>query len=65
MPGRTITILFMIVWIAITITFDIVMEWRYGNDATISKVIYDWSHWDPIVAFALGVLCGHFFWSQR
>ena len=64
MTGRNQTALFLIVWVALAVAWDIRVMWRYGVDATISKILHDWSCNNPILAFALGILCGHFFWPQ-
>lgn len=65
MPGRSLTILFLILWIAVAVAWDLVAEWRWGSEATISRILADWAHAVPVVAFGLGVLCGHFFWAQK
>ena len=36
-----------------------------GVQATISRVILEWSRKYPIIPFLCGVLCGHLFWPQR
>jgi hypothetical protein len=64
MPGRTVTIVFIAAWISVAILYDVFAFWKWGAEASISRVIRDGSRWDPIIAFALGVLCGHFFWPQ-
>lgn len=40
-----------------TVAFSIV-----GVEATISRVVYAASVKYPIIAFAVGVVCGHIFW---
>jgi len=56
MTGRNQTAMFLIVWVALAIAWDIRVMWRYGVDATISKILHDWSCNNPILAFALGIL---------
>jgi len=62
---RGLTIAFIVVWIVVAILYDIIVLWQCGVGATISRVIYDWALGNPIVALAIGILCGHFFWSQK
>jgi hypothetical protein len=65
MTGRSQTVVFLLVWVVLAIAWDIHALWRYGMDATISKVLYDWSRNNPIVACIAGILCGHLFWPQE
>jgi hypothetical protein len=44
--------------------YDIYAAWRFGITGTISYVIYHDSKSYPIIAFAMGVICGHLFWAQ-
>jgi hypothetical protein len=37
----------------------------YGENATFSVVITDWSYYTPWVPFAFGVLMGHWFFPPR
>jgi hypothetical protein len=46
-------------------TYDIVVSWRYGNDATVSRVVWRFSAEYPILAFAAGLVIGHLLWPQR
>lgn len=46
------------------ITYDIIAVVRGGFENTISWLIFSSAKLYPIIPFAAGVLCGHFFWSQ-
>lgn len=48
--------------IVVLALYDLVAYMRSGEDATISKVVFHASLRYPIIPFAVGVLCGHFFW---
>ena len=45
--------------------FDVIIGLLAGREATISCVLLDACQQHPIVAFALGVLCGHCLWPCR
>jgi hypothetical protein len=64
-PPKQMTVWFIIAWVSVAIIYDIAIAYFYGSGPTISRVIHDWAYGNPVVAFALGVLCGHFFWSQK
>lgn len=34
------------------------------NDCTISEIVRNGAKANPIIAFAMGVICGHWFWSH-
>lgn len=46
------------------IVYDVIAAIRGGEKATISHVIAISSMHFPVIAFAVGVLCGHFFWPN-
>ncbi len=51
--------------IVLLVAYDIWARLREKNaDSTISAVVRDWSFKYPIIAFAFGVLMGHFFWQN-
>ena len=56
------TILLAVVGLSL---FDVYIFWRGGTEATISWTIFEWSHKYPMIPFAVGVLCGHFFWQMK
>lgn len=62
MASLTVAILVLVA--LILIVYDIYVVVKTGFDATISWVIYSNAKLYPIIPFAMGVLCGHFFWSQ-
>jgi hypothetical protein len=64
-PPKQMTICFIIVWVAVAVMYDVVVAYFYGTQPTISRIIHDWAYGNPVIAFALGVLCGHLFWSQK
>ena len=62
---KAITGGFIVGCIVVIIGYDIWAVLQGGIDATISAMIQDAAHDYPIIAFAAGVLCGHFFWPVR
>jgi hypothetical protein len=55
----------LIVVVVLTLgVYDIVAYVHGGVQATISRVVLGWAHANPVVAFAVGLLCGHLFWPQ-
>ena len=65
MKAKQITPYFIIVVLLIVLGYDF---WAYNNgstEGTISWYIYDRSHEYPLIPFATGVLCGHFFWNLK
>ena len=65
MPPKQMTICFIIVWVSVAVVYDVVIAYFYGAQPTISRIVHDWAYGNPVIAFALGVLCGHLFWSQK
>jgi len=55
---------FIFISIVLIIIYDIFAICSYGVDATISRLVIDWSYDYPILVLPVGVLMGHFFWSQ-
>lgn len=47
------------------IAYDVVAACLWGDGATESAVILHLAHRFPVLPFAVGVLMGHFFASQR
>lgn len=61
----TITITFIIAITLIILAYDAyALKKSTKTEYTISYVIAKASLKNPIIAFALGVLCGHWFWFQ-
>ena len=57
-------------WVVVAVTllliaYDVAALAIGGVDATISRVVLGWSRENPIIPFAVGVVCGHLWWSQR
>lgn len=50
--------------ITLLVGYDIVALVVGGAKSTISSVMRDWAHELPILAYAWGVLGGHFFWGH-
>ena len=61
MSTRALTGIVIAVSVAVLIIYDIWAVVTAGNEATISVVILDLSHKYPIIPFAVGVICGHWF----
>lgn len=53
------------VLVAGILLLDIVLAVVLGIDATISVQITAWSHEYPVIPFAFGCLCGHFFMQNQ
>jgi hypothetical protein len=60
----TLTIAIMALAVVLLAIYDIYAAIKGGFSNTISWVVYTNSLKYPIIPFAIGVLCGHFFWSQ-
>lgn len=50
-----------VIWIA----WDFYAYFHGGNPATESATLMRWSTYEPGIAFLVGVLCGHLFFSLR
>lgn len=61
MSGRIATGWFIVSSVVLWALWDCFVAWRWGSDATISKVIVDISYDYPIVGVAVGILIGHLF----
>ena len=55
----------IVIVILLLIGYDTIAAIKYGYKDTISWDILNTSLSHPILPFAAGVLCGHFFWPQR
>jgi hypothetical protein len=62
---RKITIGFIIGAIVIILGYDVVAAIYGGTGSTISEVITSWSYGTPLLPFAFGVVCGHWFWHGK
>jgi len=61
---RKTSIIIIIVAVAIIIGWDI-LAYIFGENATFSVIMTDWSRYTPIVSMLWGVLMGHWFWPAR
>ena len=61
----SLTTYFIVAIVAIVTICDIFILIRKGIDATISRTLYLGACKYPIIAFALGALCGHLFWLNN
>lgn len=59
-----LTTLFVVSAVCVITMFDIWQLATKGIDATISKLLMQAAHRWPIIPFALGVVCGHLFWTM-
>jgi hypothetical protein len=59
-----ITIGVMIGALVVLLAYDVWAGLTAGTNATISWQIWTYSHKWPILPFSVGVLCGHFFFTQ-
>jgi hypothetical protein len=46
------------------VAYDLAAVRLWGEPATLSRVLTDWSREWPVIAFALGVVVGHVFWGR-
>lgn len=61
MTGQVITGWFIVTQICLWAAWDCYAAYRWGSDATESRIIADVAYQYPIVPLAVGVLMGHFF----
>jgi hypothetical protein len=61
--GPVYTWTLIVATIAIWSVYDVFAAIHFGTSSTISWQVYSWSQTFPFIAFAGGVLCGHF-WAQ-
>jgi hypothetical protein len=59
------TIIVIILATIFLIIYDVFAIIKGGTEASISSIIITWSYEMPLLPFAFGVLCGHFFWRMR
>lgn len=63
--ARLMTQIFLGVVLIVGIIWDVYVDIRYGNDATISVVIRDAVRAEPMIGVAIGVALGHWFWPMQ
>lgn len=61
----SLTTYFVIGLVGLITIFDVYILIKKGIDATISRTLYLGACKYPIIAFALGVVCGHLFWLNN
>jgi len=61
---KTITIIVVLVAIAVVIAWDIFAVSNPIPGDTVSEMTFNAAKANPIIPFALGVVCGHLFWGQ-
>ena len=60
--ARKITGVIIIAVALALVVYDIVVELKFGPQATISQVIFDTASHNPWIALLAGILIGHWFW---
>lgn len=65
MTVRTQTEVFICAALAVIILWDVYAVLRGGSEATISRILYDVATAYPIIPFAVGILIGHLWASQK
>lgn len=64
-PTPTTTRVFLACIVAAIICYDLWVLWRVGEEASISRVVYDLARDYPVLAVLFGMMLGHIFWVQR
>lgn len=62
---RNVTAVVMVTTILAAIVYDIFARVYGGTPATISDITLSAATQVPLIALAVGALCGHFFWPKR
>jgi hypothetical protein len=62
---KTLTTIIIVAITAFLIVWDVYAILKGGVESSISSIIIVHSHEYPILPFAFGVLCGHFFWRMK
>jgi len=57
-------IITIVALVAVVIGWDVYLAADDKEDNTISDLVTEASEESPIIAFAIGVLCGHWFWNN-
>jgi|TARA_R110001583_G_scaffold92191_2_gene234546 hypothetical protein len=63
MPNVDITKLLLGLIVSTILIWDTYLIYSGDKAATFSVVLYESSRQWPVIAFALGFLCGHVFWQ--
>ena len=59
------TVIFIVTSLVVIVAYDVWAVIAGGIESTISEVVWSWSIRRPIIPFAAGIVCGHFFWQTR
>lgn len=68
---KTMTLLVVAFVVTVALVYDLMVVLLYNDvNATVSNTVYQASKRAPIIAFLIGLICGHLFWpithfSQR
>ena len=62
---KKVTAIFIFAVVVVGVLFDVYVFIRGGTEATISWMIFEAAHKYPMIPFAVGILCGHFFWQMK
>lgn len=65
MKVKTLTIYVLLVTLVGLIGYDFYAIAVGGTESSISHLVKIWGHKYPIIPFAVGILCGHFFWGVK
>ncbi len=60
--ARKMTEVVIVALVIALVVYDIVVEMKFGTQATISQVIFDTASHNPWIAMLAGILIGHWFW---
>ena len=65
MDNKMITTILLIAASVLLIAWDIYVAVAPPKGDTISEIVLHIATHHPIIPFAIGVICGHLFWSQH
>ncbi len=65
MQWRSATEYLIVINVIILALYDAAARLWGGNEATLSFVLQDAAYRWPMIALAVGLLCGHVFWPTR
>jgi hypothetical protein len=60
--ARKMTEIIIVSLVVALVVYDVIVEMKFGVNATISQVIFDTASHNPWIALAAGILVGHWFW---
>jgi hypothetical protein len=62
---RTVTVIFLYVFVLGAIIYDFYAYSQGGTEATISWIVAEWAYTMPAGVFAVGFIAGHLFWQMN